>query len=76
MKPVTLIATLLATLINLTVLSPLGKAGCKGDCREEYESDVDSCHLLYSDADDADDLQQCVQEAKDDYDACIEECDN
>ena len=29
---------------------------------------------MYDDPDDADDLQQCVQSAKDEYQSCIEEC--
>ncbi len=54
-------------LFNLTALSPFGQAGCKSDCRDDYESEIDSCHELYGDADDADDLQRCVQDAKDDF---------
>jgi hypothetical protein len=51
-------------------------AGCKSDCRDEYQSEIESCHLLNDDPDDADDLQICLQDAKDQYDACVEECDN
>jgi hypothetical protein len=28
--------------------------GCKSDCRYEYESEVESCKLMYDDPDDAD----------------------
>ncbi len=27
-------------------------AGCKSDCRDEYESEVDSCKVIYDDPDD------------------------
>ena len=49
---------------------------CKSDCRDEYESEVDSCKLLYDDPDDAFELQQCIQNAKDEYESCIDECDS
>ena len=51
-------------------------AGCKSDCQDEYESEVESCHQQYNDPDDADDLRQCIQNAKDEYESCIEECDS
>jgi hypothetical protein len=51
-------------------------AGCKSDCRGEYESGVDSCKLLYDDPDDAFELQQCIQNARDEYESCVEECDS
>ena len=51
-------------------------SGCKTDCRDEYESERDSCMLLYDDPDDADDLQMCLQEAKSTYDDCVEECES
>ena len=51
-------------------------AGCKSDCHDEYQSEVESCHQRYDDPDDADDLRQCIQNAKDDYESCIDECDS
>jgi hypothetical protein len=51
-------------------------AGCKSDCRDDYDSEVDSCHQRYDDPDDADDLQRCLRDAKDAYESCIEECDS
>jgi len=29
---------------------------------------------MYDEPDDADDLQQCIQNAKDEYQSCIDEC--
>ncbi len=60
----------------LAMSSAMIWAGCKSDCRDEYDSEVESCHQRYDDPDDADELRQCIQNAKDDYEACIEECDN
>jgi hypothetical protein len=51
-------------------------AGCKTDCKDEYESAVESCKSLYDDADDSDMLSHCIQTAKDDYESCIEECED
>ncbi len=51
-------------------------AGCKSDCKNDYESEVESCNEQYNDPDDADMLQKCLDSAKTDYDACIEECES
>ncbi len=50
------------------------RAGCVSDCREEYDSAVDSCRNQYDEPDDADDLRHCIDNAKDEYDDCINEC--
>lgn len=50
------------------------RAGCISDCREEYDSEVDSCRSQYDEPDDADDLRQCIDNAKDEYDDCVREC--
>ena len=49
-------------------------AGCISDCKDEYDSAVQSCKLLYDDPEDAFDLQLCIQSAKDEYESCIEDC--
>ena len=51
-------------------------AGCKTDCKMAYESEVQECHAQYEDPDDADELKQCIEEAKNTYDDCIDECEN
>jgi hypothetical protein len=58
----------------LIVLSFPVPAGCVSDCREQYQSDVDDCHRLHDDPDDADDLRRCIDDAKSEYDDCVEEC--
>ena len=63
-------------MLNLAATTALVWAGCKSDCKDTYQSDVEDCHALYDDPDDADDLKLCVEEAKDTYDSCIEECDS
>jgi hypothetical protein len=35
-------------------------AGCKSDCRDEYDSEIESCKSQYDDPDDADELRQCI----------------
>lgn len=51
------------------------RGGCKSDCRDEFDSQVDSCKLLHDGHEEADDLMLCIQEAKDEFDDCIQECD-
>ena len=51
-------------------------AGCKSDCREDYESEVDSCKEQYDDPGDADMLRMCIEDAKSEYQSCIDECEN
>jgi hypothetical protein len=51
-------------------------AGCKSDCRAEYDSEIESCKSQYDDPDDVDELRQCIQNATDEYESCIEECNS
>ena len=62
--------------VLFTMSSAMIWAGCKSDCRDGYDSEVESCKSTYDDPDDADELRQCIQNAKDEYESCIEECDN
>ena len=63
-------------LMLLTATATVVWAGCKTDCKDAYQSEVENCHMLYDGPDEADDLQHCIEDAKAAYDACIEECDN
>jgi hypothetical protein len=56
------------------VLSFPVPAGCMSDCKEKYQSDVEDCHMLHEDPDDADDLRMCIDDAKSEYDDCVHEC--
>ena len=63
--------------LSLTIFICLGlsaKAGCISDCRDEYESEVESCKLLWDDPDDYDMLERCIEDAKEEYESCVEEC--
>lgn len=70
------IKRLLLVLTLNTASAAIIWAGCKSDCRDEYQSEIESCHQQYDDPDDADDLKMCLQDAKDQYNDCIEECNN
>jgi hypothetical protein len=48
----------------LTVSSAMIWAGGISDCKDEYDAEVESCKSQYDDQEDADDLQQCIQNAK------------
>jgi len=71
---VTAITRSTLSLILLIASSLLGGAGCVSDCKDDYESAVAHCKLMYDDPDDADELEQCIQSAKNDYAFCIDEC--
>ena len=51
-------------------------AGCKSDCREAYDSAVESCKQIYDDPDEAGMLATCLDEAKSEYESCIRECES
>jgi len=51
-------------------------AGCKSDCREQYESEVEVCKDQYDDPGDADELKVCLEHAESEYGSCIDECEN
>jgi hypothetical protein len=61
-------------LVLLAASSALVWAGCISDCKDNYDSEVESCKLMHEDPDEAEDLQQCIQNAKDEYQSCVEEC--
>jgi hypothetical protein len=58
---------------GIGLLAP-AMAGCITDCADEYTSKVDDCKQQYDDPDDADDLRQCIEDAKTDFDDCKDEC--
>jgi len=51
-------------LASLLASSVLVWAGCISDCKDDYDSAVKSCKLMYDEPDDADELQQCIQNVK------------
>jgi len=51
-------------------------AGCKSDCQDDYQSEVQSCRTNYDDPDDADELQICIDNAKSEYESCINDCED
>jgi len=51
-------------------------AGCKSECRDGYESEVEWCKDHYDDPGDAGMLKECIDDAKSEYQLCIDECGN
>lgn len=67
----------IAATIFALELADNARAACGGDCDATYSSDVDSCHGQYGEEpEDAADLAQCIQSARDDYSSCVEACAN
>jgi hypothetical protein len=46
-------------------------AGCKSDCKDQYQSEVESCNSNYDDPEDADDLKMCIDDAKDEHNKVV-----
>ena len=48
---------------------------CTSDCQNDYQSAVNFCSVQYSDPNDADDLMACMDNAKKEYESCLQECE-
>jgi hypothetical protein len=58
-----------------TLMPDAGRATCGRKCDASYSSDVDDCRYQYGDDPaDADDLTNCVQQARDDHRSCLDDC--
>lgn len=64
---------LLTGTLSVTTAVPV-TAGCVSDCRDDYESEIERCKVLYDDPDDADDLQTCIGNARSECEDCVDEC--
>jgi hypothetical protein len=49
-------------------------ASCESDCRGKYEQDMAECRAENVDSGDAQDLRDCLSEAKETYQNCLKEC--
>jgi hypothetical protein len=49
-------------------------ASCETDCRGQYEQDMAECRAENIDPGDAQDLRDCLSEAKEKYQDCLKEC--
>jgi hypothetical protein len=66
---------MILAMIILISASPVW-AGCKSDCQDDYQSEVESCRANYDDPDDADELKICMDNAKSEYDSCVNDCED
>ena len=55
---------------------PNAWADCKSDCQNEHQSEVKSCKTLQDDPDEADELRICFDDAKSEYEAWVNECED
>jgi hypothetical protein len=60
----------------ILISAPPTWAGSKSDCQDDYQSEVESCKANNDDPDDADDLKICLDSAKSEYEACVNECED
>ena len=61
-------------MISLAASSALVWAERVFDSKDDYDSTIATCKVLYDDPEKLDDLRICLQAAKDDYESCIEDC--
>jgi len=64
----------LVTLFIAGICVVPARAGSVSDCKAEYEDAVEDCSLVDDEPEDAADLKMCLDEAKDQYKSCVEEC--
>jgi hypothetical protein len=64
------------TLVTLGISTPsVTHSICTEKCKASYSFDIDECRLQYGDAvADAEDLNNCIQEARGDYRSCLDDC--
>jgi hypothetical protein len=64
--------------VTLGTLSPgAAYATCGAQCDGRYLSDTEDCRFQFGDDPaNADDLADCIQEARDDYRSCLDDCGN
>ncbi len=51
-------ANLFSSVLLAFAVASIAAAGCKSDCRDEYDLAVESCKLLHDNPDDADELMR------------------
>jgi hypothetical protein len=74
-RSLALVAGIMIAVVALPLRS--APAACGEECDGQYSSAIDDCRSQYGDDPaDADDLTNCIQEAKDDYRSCVDDCAN
>ena len=63
-------------LVLLLIFVKDALAGCKTDCKDEYESEVEDCHLIFYDSDSHEELLSCIEDAKSELEDCKYECES
>jgi hypothetical protein len=54
---------------------PVPLAACGEQCDAKYASNIDECHMQFGgDPADAEELTDCIQEARDAYRSCLDDC--
>ncbi len=70
-----LIVFVLVALILVPASVEKAVAACGEDCDSDYQSATENCQLMYGDnPEEAEDLSMCVQNARDEYRSCVENC--
>lgn len=62
-------------LVLLLIFVKDALAGCKTDCKDEYDSEVEDCHSMHYDADSYDERLSCIEDARGELESCEYECE-
>jgi hypothetical protein len=66
--------TALIFVIYLAAVTTLVWASCISECDEKLDSAIAECKMQYDNLNNADDLQKCIDSAKEDHQSCVEHC--
>jgi hypothetical protein len=70
----------LSLILLISGFATLAQAGnlsdCISECEDTYESDIQSCNLIYDEPSDIDSLSMCIHNAADEFDSCKMECES
>ena len=62
-----------AVALAMPLFAAVAHAECSRECADDYRSDVNFCQTITGN-DPADYYPSCVQTARDDYHACVDDC--
>jgi len=66
--------SLFSLILLMFLFGNIANAGCVSDCKDEFDSEIQSCKLIWDDPDDSYMLESCIDNAKSSYQWCIDEC--
>jgi len=66
--------SLFSLILLMFLFGNIANAGCVSGCKDEFDSEIQSCKFIWDDPDDSYMLESCIDSAKSSYQWCIDEC--